>query len=288
MRRKLIMCKGLPGSGKSTWARQYVLDHPGTVRVNKDELRSTLHSGVHSRGRENFVLSVRDFVIDKALAEGHDVVSDDTNFHSKHLARMEEIAARHNAVVEIKDFTDVPLEVCIERDLRRPNSVGELVIRRMHQQFIEPKIAPPVYDPELPDCVICDLDGTLALFDRDNVSPYDRDFSKDEINEAVKDILHAQFILKHREIIFFSGRKEQFRGQTVQWLEVHDVPPGYLYMRADDDNRKDVVVKEELYNKHILGKYNVAFVIDDRLQVCRLWHRLGLDLFRVGDPDADF
>jgi predicted kinase len=137
MPHKLIMMRGLPGAGKTSWARQYVLDHPGTVRVNKDELRAMLHSSVYSKGRETFVLSVRDFIIDKALSEGHDAICDDTNLHSKHQARMEEIAARHNAALEIKDFTDVPLEVCIERDLQRPNSVGERVIRQMHRQFIE-------------------------------------------------------------------------------------------------------------------------------------------------------
>jgi hypothetical protein len=247
-----------------------------------------LHSSVYSKGRENFVLSARDFVIDKALSEGHGAICDDTNLHPKHGERMEEIAARHHALVEIKDFTDVPLEVCIERDLARPNSVGERVIRQMHRQFIEAKAAPPVYDPSLPNVVICDLDGTLALFDREKNNPYDRDFTQDEINMAVRDILRFHFVLEHRDIVFLSGRKEVAREQTMQWLEAHDVPPGYLYMRRNDDNRKDVVVKEELYNQHIRGKCNVHMVIDDRLQVCRMWHRLGLSLFRVGDPDADF
>jgi len=43
-----------------------------------------------------------------------------------------------------------------------------------------------------------------------------------------------------------------------------------------------------LYEKCIKGKFNVNAVFDDRLQVCRMWHELGLPLFRVGDPDADF
>ncbi len=59
-------------------------------------------------------------------------------------------------------------------------------------------------------------------------------------------------------------------------------------MRKGDDTRPDAAVKEELYSQHIKGKYNVVAVFDDRLQVCRLWHKLGLPLFRVGDPDADF
>ena len=141
-KRKIIMLKGLPGSGKTTWARQYIDEHPSTARVNKDDLRAMLHNGKYSNGRENFVLKVRDFIVDQALANGHDVVVDDTNCEPKHHARLEEIAAKHGATLEVKDFTDVPLETCIERDLRRPNSVGERVIRRMHRQYLEAH-APP-------------------------------------------------------------------------------------------------------------------------------------------------
>jgi predicted kinase len=285
-RNTLYFLRGLPASGKSTWARQYIIDHPGTVRANKDDLRASLHASVHSKGRENFVLAVRDFVIDKALSEGHDAICDDTNFSRRHLVRMDEIAAKHNAVLEIKGFTDVPLETCIERDLARPNSVGERVIRQMYRQYVEMRPAPPVYDHSLPDCVICDIDGTLALFDRSKVNPYDRDFMADEVNSAVRDVLRG--IEDGDDIIIFSGRKEKHRAITEKWLKSSGIRYDALYMRQDDDNRKDVEVKEELYNQHIRGKYNVHMVIDDRLSVCRLWFRLGLPLFRVGDPDADF
>lgn len=286
MSNRVIMTRGLPGSGKSTWAKQYQAEHPGTIRVCKDDLRAMLHDSKHSKGRENFVLKVRDFIVDKALEDGHDVVIDDTNLHEKHFDRMIELAAKHGAIIEPKDFTDVPLEECIRRDLARPRSVGERVIRQMHRQYLEPKPAPPVYDPTLDNCIIVDLDGTLALFDRDKVSPYDRDFSQDEMNWAVYNIL-VRFMGRHR-VIILSGRKDTFKEETESWLVDHDVCHAGLYMRRADDNRPDVVVKEELYNQHIRGKYNVVMVIDDRLSVCRLWHRLGLPLFRVGDPDADF
>ncbi len=216
---KIIMTRGLPGSGKTTFAKQYQADHPTAVRVNKDDLRASLHNGVFSKGRENFVLAVRDFIVDKALEDGHDCIVDDTNFHEKHLARMEEIAAKHGAAVEVKDFTTVPIDVCIQRDLARPRSVGERVIRQIHRQFLETKPTPPAYDPSLPDCIIVDLDGTLALFDRDKVSPYDRDFSKDEMNQALYNIL-ARFMAGHR-IFILSGRKDTFKEETDRWLVDH-------------------------------------------------------------------
>jgi hypothetical protein len=59
-------------------------------------------------------------------------------------------------------------------------------------------------------------------------------------------------------------------------------------MRQDDDNRPDYEVKREMYETHVKGKRNVEAIFDDRLQVRRLWYELGLPLFSVGDPDADF
>ncbi len=59
-------------------------------------------------------------------------------------------------------------------------------------------------------------------------------------------------------------------------------------MRESGDFRPDDIIKREIFDRKIRGVYNVKFVIDDRLKVCRMWHQLGLNLFRVGDPDADF
>src|SRR5947209_1229050 len=136
---KVILMRGLPGSGKSTFAKEYIIKNPNTIRTNKDELRNMLHNGVHSKGRESFVLAVRDFIVDKALADGHEVIIDDTNFNNIHEVRMREIAAKHNATVEIKDFTDVSIDVCIARDAQRPNAVGSNVIRTMYNQYLRPQ-----------------------------------------------------------------------------------------------------------------------------------------------------
>ena len=136
----------------------------------------------------------------------------------------------------------------------------------------------------LPKAVICDIDGTLALFGDEN--PYSRDFMKDIINEPVVNLLNL--LKKEHQIIIFSGRTDKFIQVTMEWLEKHSVPHDELYMRKAKDNRPDNIIKKELYDAYIKDKYDVMAVFDDRLQVCRLWHDLGLPLFRVGDPEAVF
>jgi Predicted kinase len=277
---------GVPGSGKSYWCREYMKGHPDTVRTNKDELRAMLHNGVHSKGKENEVIAVRDFIIEQSLSIGKDILVDDTNFHEKHLIKIQEIAAKFNAIVEIKDFTHVPLETCLEQNLKRPHPVRERVIRSMYNQYVKPKHTLPIYNPERPNALIADLDGTLALFDRKTVNAYDRDFTKDDLNRALYTLLHRY--ANDTTIFILSGRQEKDRDATTTWLKENIVPYDFLYMRQTDDKRSDYIVKQEIYNEHIKDRYGVIAVFDDRLQVCRLWYELGLPLFRVGDPDSDF
>ena len=82
---RVILTKGLPGSGKTTWAARVQAESLGTYkRVNKDELRLMLDGGKWSPNNERFVEAVRDQVILAALAAGKDVIVDDTNLEPRH------------------------------------------------------------------------------------------------------------------------------------------------------------------------------------------------------------
>lgn len=132
--------------------------------------------------------------------------------------------------------------------------------------------------------VIVDIDGTLALRTGDR-SPYDwHRVGEDEPNSVVVELV--QVLDSRYRIILMSGRDESCRRQTEMWLDAQVVPFDELHMRAEKDNRKDSVVKEELYRKHVEGHYEVAFVLDDRAQVVRMWRDvLGLTVLQVADGD---
>lgn len=285
--RKIYITKGLPGSGKTYWAKQYQKDNPDTVLVNKDDLRAMLHSGVYSRGREDFVCNIRDAIVIRALEQGHEVIVHDTNLAPKHEAQMRQIASmipwKGQCEVIVKDFTDVPLDVCIKQDLQRTNSVGKDVIMQMYKQYLKPVPKKVDTDLALPTAILCDLDGTLALFPGKN--PYERDFLADEVNNNVADILERYRDSSSVRIILVSGRKSEFRDQTESWLLNYGIPYDTLYMRKIADVRKDVVVKKEIYETEIKGKYNVLFVLDDRDQVVDLWRSEGLTCLQVAEGD---
>lgn len=284
--------KGLPGSGKSTEAERMVLENPGAyTRVNKDSLRAMLHGGHHSKGNEAEVLRARDQLILMALNAGRHVIVDDTNFHPKHRAQMDALAEAFSRdtgrpVQVVERFFDVPLEECIERDLKRPNSVGERVIRRMHRDHIakEQTVELVPHYPDLPYCIIVDLDGTLAkMKDR---GPFEWEkVGQDELHGDIHTLLHLLHNHGGRppHVIICSGRDEVCRPQTEAWLSFHSIGYHALYMRPEGSKEKDSVLKEWMYRSHIQGKYNVLYVLDDRNQVVEMWRRLGLRCLQVAD-----
>lgn len=283
---------GIQGSGKSTWAKEYVAKNPGAVRVNNDELRLMFFNRVFDEKDTKHIDTAREALIEHYLAKGLTVIVDNMNLSPKHEQRYRYLAAENNISFEIQDFRHVPLKECIDRDKKRTNPVGEKVIRQMYMKYIFKEPPAILYDSNLSDCIICDLDGTLAkMCDR---SPYDEaksdgDFLHEHVYNILRSLLNFEPTYQSTTLILMSGRDEgRGREATERWLLKYNVPYDYLYMRKAGDVRSDDIVKEELYNEHVKGKFNVRAVFDDRLKVCRLWYRLGLPLFRVGDPDADF
>lgn len=276
---KLIMCVGLPGSGKSTWAKAACKQNPGWIRVNKDSLREMF--GAYSKSKEKAVIRARDVLVTTLLQNGYNVIVDDTNLHPKHSIRLMELAELCHAEFLIKRF-DTPLSECIKNDLNRPVSVGERVIRRMHQEFIRPNI-PRNPVSHLPKAIICDLDGTLSLMNGRN--PYDASTSdQDLVNQDVLNVLLKYDAMAY-SIIFVSGRSEEFIAQTIKFLEKTNLAFKHLYMRASNDKRKDWLVKKEIYDNYIRDIYDVRLVLDDRQQVVDMWRDQGLTVFQVADGD---
>lgn len=278
----VILCKGLPACGKSTWCQEQIDHNPGKYkRVSKDDLRRMLDNDKWSKGNEKFVLQARNALILSALQAGYHVLVDDTNLHSKHEQHIRELV-KGLATVEIQDFTHVPLDVCIERDRKRANYVGEQTIRRMYRDFLQSAPPVPVYNPLLMDAVISDLDGTLALMNGRN--PYDASLcEQDTPNASVVSLVRMAHSTAH--VLLVSGRKECHRPQTQRWLQQHGIPYEALWMRVDDDNRKDVLVKHDIYEQHIRGKYNILYVVDDRKQVVDFWRSQGLTCLQVAEGD---
>lgn len=143
--------------------------------------------------------------------------------------------------------------------------------------------------PSKPRAIICDIDGTLAH--RQEIggiarSPYDwHRVSEDMVDENIAELIR-KLNASGLWIAIFSGRDSVCHAQTTKWLNDNKIPYDGLYMRPQGDNRKDSVVKRELYEKHIKDKYDVLCVLDDRNQVVKMWREeLGLTCLQVAEGD---
>jgi predicted kinase len=279
---KLILTKGLPASGKTTWAKEYIQKYPETANICKDDLRLQLGS---TNKREKRVIKVRDLLTEHYFEIGYSVIWSDTNLNPVHMKRATELAQQHQATLVIQDFTHVSLAECIKRDLVRPNSVGQQAIEQMYYDYLDTPDPVPVIDPQLPNCYIVDVDGTLAINNTRHPFAWDR-VNEDALNPAVATLVAK--LGQDTPIIVFSGRSSVCRDLTISWLQQHQIKYQDLFMRTADDQRPDDLLKSELYYAHVHGKYNAIGIIDDRPKVCRMWRKLGLTVFQVGNPDYEF
>jgi predicted kinase len=279
---KLILTKGLPASGKTTWAKEYIQKYPETANLCKDDLRLQLGS---TNKREKRVIKVRDLLTEHYFEQGYSVIWSDTNLNPVHIRRGTELAKQYQAELVIQDFTDVPLAECIRRDLVRANSVGQQVIEQMYYEYLDKPDPQPAIDPELPNCYLVDIDGTLAVNNTRHPFDWDR-VGEDGLHQLVATMIEK--LGRDTNIILLSGRSSVCRDLTIDWLKQHNISYKDLFMRPADDQRPDDILKSELYYFHVHNQYNVIGVIDDRPKVCRMWRNLGLSVFQVGNPDYEF
>lgn len=130
--------------------------------------------------------------------------------------------------------------------------------------------------------VICDIDGTLAHMV--NRGPHDTSKYLDDVKD---DTIHWIFgkLAENAIRIIVSGRSEDFREVTEQWLASHGITFDHLYMRPSGDFREDSIIKREIYQQHIKGKYGVRCVLDDRNRVVKMWREQGLTCLQVAEGD---
>ncbi len=135
---ELIILRGIPGSGKSTWAREFVARCPWFHRICRDDLRQMFHGGRYSPNSEKFIREMRNRLIYECLKYGGSVIVDDTNLKDRDIREIREYAYidMEAVPVRIMDF-DTPVDVCIERDAQRPNPVGAARIREMYMDYLQ-------------------------------------------------------------------------------------------------------------------------------------------------------
>jgi len=297
MKNPYILCMvGIPGSGKSTWALEYLAKYPNTLRVSRDDFRYMLkNQGFCEQGVESMINTLLTKAVHTALERGYDVLVDNCHCKEKYI---NELVKSFNGLADIDFKTfDVPVDECIRRDALRTKTVGEDVIRKFYNDYTTlkknykfnripqdvPYLSVYMNDPALPHCILVDLDGTMAKMN--GRSPYEwLRVDEDAPNVPVVGLVRELWDLGWR-VIFMSGRDAICREKTIAWIAKYmQMNPNRveLYMRPEGDQRKDSIIKKELFDQHIRNKFHVRFVLDDRDAVVDVWRKeIGVPCFQV-------
>lgn len=159
-RPKFILLVGIPGSGKTTYAKKYIEETLNTVHLSSDTIRKELYGDESIQGNPADVFSLMQKRAIEALNNGQNVLYDATNITRKDRASIISVCPKF-AKIECHIIW-APIEVCIERDAERDRTVGKEVIDRILKRF-----QAPYYDEGIDEIKIIKPDrfGTVKYYD---------------------------------------------------------------------------------------------------------------------------
>ena len=310
MKGNVVFTIGLPGAGKTTWAKEMQKIH-NAILVNRASIGMQLfgYTDGLSTKEEAIVSSVQNRMIHASVNLGRLVIVDNTNLNKCLLYNdIKDIASIKDVEVYLKYFS-VDVQTAIDRQEHRPDKekVSSDEILRIYNMYIYgqdmfvpnidvefdengyahvTRVFKDVYQKksELPPAYIFDIDGTLAL---NTEGRHIFDYSRVKEDECVSDVASMARDL-HRlghTIIIMTGRTDDSKVHTEKWLRDNNVPYDSMFMREKGDRRPDAVVKKELFDTHVKDSYNVLGWFDDRMTVSKFIHDYGITLYRVGNPE---
>lgn len=304
---KAIILVGIPGSGKSTLAAKIIQEEDNFVELNFDNIRMEIvkkrfseyepekHNlwkfWKHKMNKE--LDSIFEEQFQKAINERKNIVFSNKNTHN---------GRRDGLVQKMKNFgydvhvipVTTSYDVAVRQDMFRVNVIGANEIRKDWKRYNEFFNAHEMYVPKEGSvkAVMFDIDGTIAHME--NRSPYDWDKVINDKPDFIMQIMIESLISKGFKIIYMSGRDSVCMKDTIDWLVKHynadfgSDGNSVIFMRESQDQRKDSIIKRELFDRNVRDFYNVYSVFDDRPQVVRMWHDIGLKVWATGDQLIEF
>ncbi len=141
--RSLVILRGSPGSGKSTWIQKMKLENytlcADTIRllVESPIIVPDKKCRVISQKNDNYVWQLLFELLEKRMSRGEFVVIDATHSRSSDFSRYNKLCERYRYRKYYVDFSDVPIEECKRRNLLREEykRVPDSVIDKMYSRL---------------------------------------------------------------------------------------------------------------------------------------------------------
>ena len=141
-RPRLILLVGIPGSGKTTYAKEHIEEN--AVHLSSDAIRAELYGDESIQGNPAEVFSLMQTRAVEALNDGKDVWYDATNITRKDRSSIINICPKF-VRIECRIIW-APIEECIKRDAARERTVGKAIIDKMLKRFQTPYVDEGIED----------------------------------------------------------------------------------------------------------------------------------------------
>lgn len=140
--RKIIVTRGLPCSGKTTYVKEFCKKNPNFIRINEDDIKEIFCIREDS-DRYNFLYDIKEKAVESGLILGFDIIIDECILHKEDIDFAEEAIAKYRSLsenfkvqIEYKDFFDINIDEILENNDRRENSIGVEAIASFYEDFV--------------------------------------------------------------------------------------------------------------------------------------------------------
>ncbi len=147
--RTLVILRGAPGAGKSTWIREHNLEAytlcPDEIRLlcSSYELKADgTYAIAHNQEVENQTWKILFNLLEFRMSRGEFTIIDGTASKTKDIQQYKELASQYRYRMYCIDFSDVPLETCVKQNKQRPEYkwVPNEAIENIYARFATQKV----------------------------------------------------------------------------------------------------------------------------------------------------
>ena len=247
-----IMMIGLPGSGKSTAAKE-LAEITGAKIFSSDTYRAIYGSGEEDQSKNAFIFQKLREDVMEALKNNKDVILDATNISIK--SRRSWLNSLPKETFKQAYLVLASYETCLRQNAQRERHVPEFVIERMYKQFQVPSLDEGF-----------DMISTYYVDDyRFTIKDFFRQHNSDDQNNSHHTLTLGEHMRKAYKVFCESYFEDEEELKTAVLL--HDI--GKPFCKVFKDSKGNDTTEAHYFGHENVGAYDVLF-LDTDLNVLRI------------------
>lgn len=290
----LVLLRGAPGCGKSTWIKStFNPEKTGVYPLSADEIRLMFQSPTFNVDGSQSISQLNDIIVWKILFEvlearmqkGEFCIIDATNSKTSEMTRYRDMAKAYRYRIYLVDFTDIDIDIVKERNANRMpkwKRVPEEVIDNQYSRFktqtvpsgisvIKPEDIDSILNIKPYDCsntykkvyAIGDVHGCYSCLLKFWNEKYSDDnlyiFTGDYIDRGIENVEVLKFLLEHaynkKNVILLEGNHETW----IRKYSNNEDTSASKQFQFNTKKQLDKAVEEGVFDKKSLRQLSYRF-----------------------------